>query len=113
MASKFSRTGFFQIPCFIDSNPLDGSFTGSLDGNLKRNAAMRTGTIVTDLRIARTFPLGERLKLEGIAEEGIAPRTGLEPYAATARYCQTLPLDFTWKTPPSSAWRKYVPSGMR
>jgi hypothetical protein len=25
---------------------------------------------------------------------------------AAARYCQILPVDFTWNTPPSSAWRK-------
>jgi hypothetical protein len=30
---------------------------------------------------------------------------GSANYAA-ARYCQTLPVDFTWNTPPSSAWRK-------
>jgi hypothetical protein len=68
VASKVSRTGFLQVPCFIDSNPLDGSFTGSLDGNLKRNAGTRPGTVFTDLRIARTFPFGDRFKLEGIAE---------------------------------------------
>ncbi|HXQ25287.1 MAG TPA: TonB-dependent receptor [Candidatus Acidoferrales bacterium] len=68
VASRFSKTGFFQVPCFVDSNPLDGSFTGSLDGNLGRNAATRPGTVFTDMRIARTFPLGERFKLEGIAE---------------------------------------------
>ncbi|MBZ5696810.1 MAG: TonB-dependent receptor [Acidobacteriia bacterium] len=68
VASKVSRTGFLQVPCFIDSNPLDGSFTGSLNGNLKRNAGTRPGTVFTDLRIARTVPFGDRFKLEGIAE---------------------------------------------
>src|SRR5262249_8545375 len=64
VASKASPTGAFQIPCFIDSNPLDGSFTGSLDGNLGRNAGTRPMTVFTDMRIARTFSFNERIKLD-------------------------------------------------
>lgn len=66
--SKASPTGAFQIPCFVDSNPLDGSFTGTLDGNLKRNAGTRPTTIFTDMRFAKTVKLGERLSLEGTAD---------------------------------------------
>lgn len=66
--SKSSPTGAFQIPCFIDSNPLDGSFTGSLDGNLGRNAGIRPMTIFTDMRIARSFSINERMKLEGMVD---------------------------------------------
>ena len=68
VASKASPTGFFQIPCFVDSNPLDGVFTGSLNGNLGRNAGTRPNTIFTDLRIARTISFTERVKLEAIAD---------------------------------------------
>jgi len=68
VASKASPTGFFQIPCFVDSNPLDGSFTGSLDGNMGRNAGIRPGTIFTDFRLARTISFSERVKLEGIVD---------------------------------------------
>lgn len=68
VASKFSPTGFFQIPCFIDGNPLDGSFTGNLAGNLGRNSSTRPMTIFTDLRVARTIALGERMKLQAIAD---------------------------------------------
>jgi hypothetical protein len=39
VASKASPTGAFQVPCFIDFHPLDGSLTGSLDGNIGRNPA--------------------------------------------------------------------------
>jgi Carboxypeptidase regulatory-like domain/TonB dependent receptor-like, beta-barrel len=66
--SKASPTGAFQIPCFIDSNPLDGVFTGSLDGNLGRNAGIRPMTIFTDMRVARTLSFTERIRLEGIVD---------------------------------------------
>ena len=65
VASNASPTGAFQIPCFVDSNPLDGVFTGSLDGNLGRNAGTRPFTIFTDMRVAKTLNLGERMKLQG------------------------------------------------
>jgi len=65
VASKASPTGAFQVPCFVDTNPLDGVFTGSLDGNLGRNAGTRPMTIFTDMRVAKTISLSERLKLEG------------------------------------------------
>ncbi|HXJ18417.1 MAG TPA: hypothetical protein VNM68_14625, partial [Candidatus Polarisedimenticolia bacterium] len=66
--SKVSPTGAFQIPCFVDSNPLDGVFTGSLDGNLGRNAGTHPTTIFTDIRFAKTVKLGERFSLEGTAD---------------------------------------------
>ena len=57
--SKFSPTGFFQVPCFAD---------GQLNGNLGRNSANKPSTVFTDLRIARTFHLGERVSLDGIVD---------------------------------------------
>jgi hypothetical protein len=59
VASKFSPTGFLQVPCFID---------GSLAGNLSRNRGLRPWTLFNDIRVARTFPLGERFSLEGIMD---------------------------------------------
>ena len=66
--SKASPTGAFQIPCFIDANPLDGVFNGSLDGNLGRNAGTRPMTIFTDMRVARTISFSERVKLQGLVD---------------------------------------------
>jgi hypothetical protein len=66
--SKASPTGAFQIPCFIDSNPLDGVFNGTLDGNLGRNAGTRPNTVFTDMRVAKTITFNERVKLEGIVD---------------------------------------------
>lgn len=59
VASKYSPTGFLQVPCFID---------GGLAGNLGRNKGIRPWTLFNDLRVARTFPLGERFSLEGIMD---------------------------------------------
>jgi len=66
--SKASPTGAFQIPCFVDSNPADGVFTGNLDGNLGRNAGIRPMTVFTDMRIGRTITFNERVKLEGLVD---------------------------------------------
>ena len=65
VASAASPTGAFQIPCFVDGNPIDGVFNGSLDGNLGRNAGVRPMTIFTDMRVAKFIKFGERMKLEG------------------------------------------------
>ncbi len=59
VASKYSPSGFLQVPCFID---------GSLAGNLGRNKGIRPWTLFNDIRVARTFPLGERFSLEGIMD---------------------------------------------
>jgi len=59
VASHFSPTGFLQVPCFID---------GNLAGNLSRNRGLRPWTLFNDIRVARTFPLGERFSLEGIMD---------------------------------------------
>jgi len=68
VASNVSPTGAFQIPCFVDANPLDGVFTGSLDGNIGRNSGTRPMTIFTDMRFAKTIKFGDRIKLEGIMD---------------------------------------------
>jgi hypothetical protein len=68
VASKASPTGAFQVPCFVDANPLDGVFNGTLDGNLGRNAGIRPMTIFTDLRVGRSIKFNERMKLEGMVD---------------------------------------------
>jgi len=59
VASKYSPSGFLQVPCFID---------GSLAGNLGRNKGIRPWTLFNDLRVARRIPLGERFNLEAIMD---------------------------------------------
>jgi len=57
--SKFSPTGFFQLPCFID---------GQFAGNLGRNAGIKPYTVFNDLRISRKFNFGDRVGLEGMVD---------------------------------------------
>ena len=59
VASRFSPTGFFQLPCFLD---------GTFSGNLGRNAGTRPWTVFNDLRVAKRIPLGERVSLDGIMD---------------------------------------------
>jgi hypothetical protein len=55
-ASKFSPTGFLQPACFL---------SGTLVGNLGRNAGTKPYNLFTDIRISRRIALGERVALEG------------------------------------------------
>ncbi len=59
VASRFSPTGFFQLPCF-----LNGTFTG----NLGRNAGVKPWTVFNDLRVAKRIHLTERVSLDGIMD---------------------------------------------
>jgi len=56
VANSFSPTGFFQLPCFLN---------GTFNGNLGRNSGTRPYTVFTDLRVGRSFPLANRVRLEG------------------------------------------------
>jgi hypothetical protein len=55
-ASKASATGFLQPACFL---------SGTLIGNLGRNAGTKPYNLFTDIRISRRIPLGERVAIEG------------------------------------------------
>jgi hypothetical protein len=62
VASKYSPTGFLQAFCYIDAA------AGVAGGNLRRNAGLRPSTIFNDIRLARRIHLGERFKLDAIAD---------------------------------------------
>jgi hypothetical protein len=64
VASKFSPTGFFQEPCFLDYN----GTLASLDGNLGRNAGVSPWNVFNDMRIARKIFLGERFNMDLMAD---------------------------------------------
>jgi hypothetical protein len=64
VASKFSPTGFFQEPCFLNYN---GSLL-SLDGNLGRNAGVTPWNVFNDMRIAKRVFFGERYSMDLIAD---------------------------------------------
>ena len=69
-ASPYSPTGFFQTPCFIDAVIAGGGDIDldALDGNLGRNSANKPMTVFNDVRVARRFNLGERVKLDAITD---------------------------------------------
>ncbi len=59
VASRFSPTGFFQLPCFLN---------GTFSGNLGRNTGSRPWTVFNDLRVAKRIPLRERVSLDAIMD---------------------------------------------
>jgi len=58
-ASKYSKAGAFQEPCFLD---------GSLDGNVGRNAGVSPWSVFNDLRVARRVGFKERYSMDFIAD---------------------------------------------
>jgi hypothetical protein len=59
VASSFSPTGFFQLPC---------DFAGDFSGNLGRNTGSKPWTIFNDIRVAKRINITERVKLDGIVD---------------------------------------------
>jgi len=69
VASKFSRTGFFQEPCILDWNGKIGlSGLSSLDGNLGRNAGVTPWNVFNNLRVSKRIYLGERFNMDLIVD---------------------------------------------
>jgi hypothetical protein len=65
-ASKYSPTGYLIPTCFADA--LVTGQVPVLIGNLARNAGTKPTTVFNDLRIARSFRIGERAQLQGIMD---------------------------------------------
>jgi hypothetical protein len=69
VASKFSRTGFFQEPCILDWNGQIGlSGLLSIDGNLGRNAGITPWNVFNDLRVSKRVYFGERFNMDFIVD---------------------------------------------
>jgi len=75
VASQYSKTGFFQEPCYAQFTPSSATATTfpfvsllSLDGNLSRNAGVQPWTVFDDLRIARRINFSERFSADLIAD---------------------------------------------
>jgi hypothetical protein len=71
VASKFSPSGYFQEPCFLNVTPAQLAGPNALlylDGNLGRNAGVQPWTVFNDIRFARTIYFGERVNTELIAD---------------------------------------------
>ena len=69
--SKFSRTGFFQEPCFADLTVAQLASPNALlelDGSLGRNSGITPWTLFDDIRVAKRIYFGERYNMELIAD---------------------------------------------
>ena len=68
VASKFSPTGYFNVPCYIDAPANAGVTSSAFNGSLARNTGIRPFVVFTDLRLARAFPLGDHFALQVTAD---------------------------------------------
>jgi hypothetical protein len=66
--SKYSPTGAFNLPCYIDAPSNAGPGSPYFVGNVGRNLGNKPYVVFTDLRIARDFALGERGHMQIIAD---------------------------------------------
>jgi hypothetical protein len=64
--SKYSPTGAFNLPCYIDVPA--GSPASAYTGNLARNVGTKPFVVFTDLRIAKSFMIREKLSLQVMAD---------------------------------------------
>ena len=66
--SKYSPTGAFNLPCYIDAPASAGPASSFYAGNLGRNAGVKPYTVFTDLRIARGFTFSHEVGLQVTAD---------------------------------------------
>jgi outer membrane receptor protein involved in Fe transport len=68
VASRYSPTGFLNLPCYIDAPASAGPNSSYFNGNLGRNAGTKPYTVFTDLRIAKAFTFSHELSLQVTAD---------------------------------------------
>jgi hypothetical protein len=66
--SKYSPTGAFNLPCYIDAAATSGPASSFYAGNLGRNSAVKPYTVFTDMRIARAFIFPHEIGLQLTAD---------------------------------------------
>ena len=62
--SKYSPTGAFNLPCYIDAPATAGPASSYYAGDLGRNAGVMPYTVFTDIRIARSFTFSHDIGLQ-------------------------------------------------
>ncbi len=68
VASRYSPTGFFNLPCYADAPVTASANSSYFNGDLPRNHAVKPYTVFTDLRIARSFTFTHQLTLQVTAD---------------------------------------------
>jgi outer membrane receptor protein involved in Fe transport len=66
--SKYSPTGAFNLPCYIDAPADAGPGSSYFNGSLGRNVGTKPYTVFTDLRIARAFTFPHEVSLQVTAD---------------------------------------------
>jgi hypothetical protein len=66
--SKYSPTGAFNLPCYIDAPASAGPASSYYAGDLPRNAGVKPYTVFTDMRIARSFTFSHDIALQLTAD---------------------------------------------
>ena len=68
VVSKYSPTGAFNLPCYIDAAANPAINDPAFNGDLGRNAAVKPYVVFTDFRVARAFTLPHELALQVTAD---------------------------------------------
>jgi hypothetical protein len=66
--SKYSPTGAFNLPCYIDAPANAGPDSSYFNGDLGRNTGTKPFVVFTDFRLARTFTFRNKLGLQVTAD---------------------------------------------
>ncbi|WP_263366787.1 TonB-dependent receptor [Edaphobacter bradus] len=66
--SKYSPTGAFNLPCYIDAPAGAAAGSSYFNGNLSRNVATKPYTVFTDLRLAKAFTFAHETSLQLTAD---------------------------------------------
>jgi len=68
VASKYSPTGAFNLPCYIDAPANAGPGSSYFNGSLGRNTGIKPFVVFTDFRLARAFNFSNRVALQVTAD---------------------------------------------
>lgn len=68
VVSKYSPTGAFNLPCYIDAAANPAINDPAFNGNLGRNVGVKPYVVFTDFRVARAFNLPHELALQVTAD---------------------------------------------
>jgi outer membrane receptor protein involved in Fe transport len=66
--SKYSPTGAFNLPCYIDASADAAPGSSYFNGSLGRNVGVRPYTVFTDLRLAKAFTFSHEISLQVTAD---------------------------------------------
>ncbi len=66
--SRYSKTGAFNVPCYLDAPVTAGPASSFYAGNVGRNAGVRPFVAFTDIRFAKAFQFENKMALQVTAD---------------------------------------------